>query len=104
MRHFITSIDSILFCVCQHALDAPLESTHSIQFCVCQHALDAPLESTHSIQFCVCQHALDAPLESSAGLGNLLWRTPSAPESGFGCKKQDIGMDLSLFLEKNLRL
>jgi len=33
-----------------------------------------------------------------------LWRTPSALWSGFGCKKQDIGMDLSLFLEKNFQI
>ncbi|HCJ11579.1 MAG: hypothetical protein A2Y14_02990 [Verrucomicrobia bacterium GWF2_51_19] len=46
------------------------------------------------------QDALDAPLESSTDLGSRLWRTPSALGSGFGCKKQDIGMDLSLFLDK----
>ncbi|OHE74054.1 MAG: hypothetical protein A2Y14_05520 [Verrucomicrobia bacterium GWF2_51_19] len=46
------------------------------------------ITSIDSIQLCVCQHALDAPLESSAGLGSLLWRTPSAFESGFGCKNK----------------
>ena len=42
------------------------------------------ITSIDSIQLCVCQHALDAPLESSAGLGSLLWRTPSALGGGFG--------------------
>jgi len=50
--------------------------------------LNGAIRSTHSIQLCVCQHALDAPLESSAGLWSRLWRTPSAPESGFGCKNK----------------